>query len=66
MDEDGFDWCNYDQDEGGEEDLQMDFDPIARTKDPIADSYAVEGDSDGGADLYDDEEQLFCLKINSI
>ena len=54
-----WDWLTYDQDEGGDEDLQLDFDPMTRTKDPLAGDDPVEVDSDGDGDLYENEDELF-------
>ena len=59
MYDEDYDWSHFDQDEGGDEDMYLDFDPITRTKDPFAEDDAIEGDSDGGVDKHDDEDQLF-------
>jgi hypothetical protein len=57
-----WDWFSFDCDEGEAEDIDLDFDPITRTKDPLADNWAVEGDSEGDGDLYENEDELFANK----
>ena len=54
-----WDWIDYNQDDGGEEDLAVDFKPKTRTKDPLAETEPFEGDDDGDGDLYEDEDELF-------
>uniref|UniRef100_A0A7S3J386 Uncharacterized protein n=1 Tax=Euplotes harpa TaxID=151035 RepID=A0A7S3J386_9SPIT len=55
-----WDWFDYDQDDDKEEsNIELDFQPITRTKDPFAEEDQIDGDSDGGADFYDNEDELF-------
>ncbi|CAI2382667.1 unnamed protein product [Moneuplotes crassus] len=58
-------WIDYFCDCGKEEDIQMDFEPITRTKDPLAGDDPVDVESDGDGDLYDDEDALFEKKIKT-
>ncbi|CAI2381572.1 unnamed protein product [Moneuplotes crassus] len=60
-----WDWIDYFMDDGGEEDLELDFEPITRTKDPLADEDPVDVESDGDGDIYEDEDTLFEKKIKS-
>lgn len=58
-----WDWFGYDEDEGGDEDLELDFKPMTRTKDPLAGDDPVEMESEGDGDLYEDEDALFEKKV---
>ena len=56
-------WDFIDCDEDNAEDIDVDFTPMTRTKDPLCEADPVDGDSDGNdADLYDDEEAMFANK----
>ena len=55
-----WDWIDYTEGREDAEDLQIDFDPMARTKDPLAGDDPVQDDnSDGDGDLYENEDELF-------
>ncbi len=60
-----WDWIDYFCDDGGDEDVELDFEPITRTKDPLAEDEPVDVDSDGDGDLYEDEDALFEKKIKT-
>ena len=53
-----WDWIDHNQDDEGEN-VELDFKPMTRTKDPLAKDHAIEGDSDGDGDLYENEDELF-------
>ena len=54
-----WDWIDFSNDDGGDEDVELDFQPMTRTKDPLAGDDPVDVDSDGDGDLYEDEDALF-------